>query len=218
VIPFIPLRDTGMEEAVSLARGFGERFARETHVPVYLYEEAALRPEHKRLEMVRRGQFEALQTEIAVPERWPDFGEPRLHPSAGATAIGARHFLIAFNINLDSRDLELARRIARTVRESGGGLPHVKAVAVPLVERGLVQVSLNLTDYRVTSLTQVLERVRSEAARSGVRVVETEIYGLVPAAALPREPARELQLAGFDEAQVIDLRVAGIVGGAEQCR
>ncbi|HVO39500.1 MAG TPA: glutamate formiminotransferase, partial [Spirochaetia bacterium] len=164
-------------------------------------------PERRRLEVVRKGQFEALQKEIALSERAPDFGEPRVHPSAGATAIGARQLLIAFNINLDSADLDLARRIARRIRESGGGLSHVKAVGVPLADRGLVQVSVNLTDYHITSMGQVLERVRSEAARSGTRVLETEIYGLVPASALIQDAVRDLQVVGFDEAQVIDFRL-----------
>lgn len=217
VIPFVPLRGAGMEDAVRLARGFAARYAEQTGVPVYLYEEAALRAERRNLEAVRKGQFEALQREIALPERMPDVGGPSLHPSAGATAIGARQFLVAFNINLASRDLELARSIARTVRASGGGFPCVKAMGISLHERGMVQVSVNLTDYRVTSPHDVLERVRAEAARSGVSVVETEIYGLVPAAALLPEAARALQVAGFEESQVLDLRLLDVMGGDAEC-
>ena len=213
VIPFVPLRGADMGDAVRLARGFAGRYARETSVPVYLYEAAALRPERRNLETVRKGQFETLQKETETPERAPDVGGPRLHPSAGATAIGARPFLVAFNINLESSDLALARSIARTIRASSGGLPHVKAVGVALQERGLVQVSVNCTDYRVTGLHQVLERVREEAAKCGVRVLETEIYGLVPAAALLSEAARSLQVAGFDEAQVLDLRLLDVMSG-----
>lgn len=216
VIPFVPLRGADMADAVSLARSFAARYSRETSVPVYLYESAALRPERRNLETVRKGQFEALQKEIDTPERVPDAGGPRLHPSAGATAIGARPFLVAFNINLESTDLALARSIARTIRASGGGLPHVKAVGVALKERGLVQVSVNCTDFRVTGLHQVLERVRGEAARAGVSVRETEIYGLVPAAALLSEAARSLQVAGFDEAQVLDLRLLDLMGGSAE--
>ncbi len=215
VIPFVPLRGVGMGDAVSLARSFAARYARETCVPVYLYEEAALRPERRNLELVRKGQFEGLQAQISLPERVPDFGEPRLHPSAGATESGARQFLIAFNINLDSRDAGLARRIARAIRASSGGLPKVKAVGVDLAARGLVQVSVNLTDYRVTPLRTVLELVRAEAGRVGVRVVETEIYGLVPAAALLKEAVTDLQVAGFDEAQVLDLRLLDMAAGTE---
>lgn len=218
VIPFVPVRGADMADAVELARDFGRRFARETSVPVYLYEEAALRAERRNLETVRRGQFEALRTEIKLPERAPDFGEPRLHPSAGATAIGARQFLIAFNINLRSTDLGLARAIARKIRTSSGGLLCVKAVGVDLADRGMVQVSVNCTDYRVTSLHAVLEAVRQEASRVGVKVAETEIYGLVPASALVDAAARSLQAAGFTEAQVLDLRLLDMQGGEAQCR
>ena len=210
VIPFVPLGGVSMGEAVSLARAFAARYARETGLPVYLYEEAALHPERRNLEAVRRGQFEALQAKISTPERNPDFGPSKLHPSAGATAIGARQFLIAFNINLDSRDLALARSIARRIRASSGGLPCVKAVGVALAERRLVQVSVNLTDYRVTPLREVLDLVRAEAAREGVGVLETELYGMVPASALLSEAARELQVVGFDESQVLDLRLLGM--------
>lgn len=217
VIPFVPLRGVAMADAVSLARSFAERYACETCVPVYLYEEAALRPERRNLEAVRKGQFETLRREVSLPERAPDFGGPGLHPSAGATAIGARQFLIAFNINLDSADAGLARSIARTIRASSGGLPCVKAVGVALADRGLVQVSVNVTDYRVTSLHQVLQMVRAEAARAGARVVETEIYGLVPASALIQEAARDLQVAGFDEAQVLDLCLADLPDRNGEC-
>jgi glutamate formiminotransferase len=220
VIPFVPLRGAGMEDAVSLARGFAALYARETSVPVYLYEEAALRPDRRNLEDVRRGQFEALLKEASLPERAPDIGPRALHPSAGATAIGARQFLIAFNVNLQSQDIALARRIARKIRTSGGGLPRVKAVGVALKERGLVQVSVNLTDYRVTPPSAVLDLVRAEAAQAGVGVLETELYGMVPAAALLQEAARRLQVAGFDEGQVLDLRLLDLSTdpGEPQCR
>ncbi len=218
VIPFVPVRGADMADAVQLAQDFGKRFARETSVPVYLYEEAALRPERRNLEAVRRGQFEALHAEIRFPERAPDFGEPKLHPSAGATAIGARQFLIAFNINLESTDLGLARAIAKKIRSSSGGLPCVKAVGVDLADRGMVQVSVNCTDYRVTSLHTVLEAVRTQASLAGVKVAETEIYGLVPAAALVDEAARSLQASGFSEAQVLDLRLLDMQAGETACR
>ena len=207
VIPFVPLRGISMEDCVTLARGFGRRFSRETGVPVYLYEEAALRPERRRLEAVRRGQFEALREEIARPDRAPDFGQARVHPSAGATAIGARRFLVAFNVNLATADLDVAKSIARTVRESGGGMPHVKAVGVALKERGMVQVSMNVTDHEKAPLHLVLEAVRSEAGRRGVAVAETELYGLAPAAALLDSAAHYLQLAGFTRDQAIELRL-----------
>jgi glutamate formiminotransferase / 5-formyltetrahydrofolate cyclo-ligase len=218
VIPFVPLRGVGMEDAVSLARSFAATYARETRVPVYLYEEAALRPGRRALEDIRRGQFETLVREVSLPERAPDFGPQELHPSAGATVIGARQFLIAFNINLRSGDMALARRIARRIRASSGGLPCVKAVGVALSERGMVQVSVNLTDYRVTPPDAVLELVRCEAAASGVSVAETELYGVVPAAALIQQAARSLQVAGFQESQVLDLRLLDLQAADSQGR
>jgi glutamate formiminotransferase len=203
-----------MEECVSLAREFAARYARELEVPVYLYESAALRADRRNLEQVRKGQYEALAAEgLAAESRRPDFGPFAVHPSAGATAIGARPFLVAFNVNLKSRDIEAARAIARTVRTSGGGLPNVKAVGIALEERGLVQVSINLTDYRATSLHQAFAAVRDEAARRGIEVAESEIYGLVPAEALVDAARRSLGLAGFEITQVLDLRLLDIAGG-----
>jgi glutamate formiminotransferase / 5-formyltetrahydrofolate cyclo-ligase len=208
VIPFIPLRNVTMEECVLLARAFAKKYAEELQVPVYLYESAALRPERRNLENVRRGQFEALAAEgLGSESRAPDAGPPRLHPSAGATAIGARAFLVAFNVNLASRDLEAARSIARAIRTSSGGLPFVKAVGIALEDRGMVQVSINLTDYRVTPVHKVFEAVRDEAARRGIEVAESEIYGLVPAEALVDAARQSLKLSGFDLSQVLDLRL-----------
>ena len=216
VIPFVPLRGVSMQECVALARSFATRYARETGVPVYLYEEAALRPERRNLEAVRRGQFEALVKEIRNPDRAPDAGEARVHPSAGATVIGARQFLVAFNINLRSRDIAAARAIARTIRASGGGLSHVKAVGVELQHKGMVQVSINITDFRINPLHEVLECVRKEAAVRGIEVAETEIYGLVPAEALVAAAVRSLLLTGFESAQVLDLRLLDLLGQGEQ--
>jgi len=213
VVPFVPLRGITMEECVALARDFGARFARETGVPVYLYESAAVRPERRNLEVVRKGQYEALVKEIGSHDRAPDIGPPRLHPSAGATAIGARPFLVAFNINLQSTDMAVARAIAKTIRASGGGLSHVKAVGVDLKERGMVQVSINVTDYAVNPLHVVLDLVRKEASQRGVAVAETEIYGLVPAEALLAAASHCLQLAGFEASQVLDLRLLDLQAG-----
>jgi glutamate formiminotransferase len=208
VIPFVPLRNIPMEECVSLARGFAARYARELAIPVYLYESAAIRGDRRNLEQVRKGQYEALAAEGLTAEmRLPDFGPYAVHPTAGATAIGARPFLVAFNVNLKSRDIEAARAIARKIRSSSGGLPCVKAVGIALEERGMVQVSINLTDYRVTSIHQALAAVRDEAARRGIGVVESEIYGLVPAEALVDVARNSLGLAGFDASQVLDLRL-----------
>ncbi len=213
VVPFVPLRGITMEECVVLARDFAARFARETGVPVYLYEFAALRPERRNLEVVRKGQFEALVNEIGRPDRAPDVGPQHLHPSAGATAVGARPFLVAFNINLHSTDMAVARAIAKTIRASGGGLSHVKAVGVDLKGRGMVQVSINVTDYTVNPLHVVLDLVRKEASQRGVTVAETEIYGLVPADALLATASHALQLAGFESSQVLDLRLLDLADG-----
>ncbi|MEW6261912.1 MAG: glutamate formimidoyltransferase [Thermodesulfobacteriota bacterium] len=207
VIPFVPLRNVTLAECVELAHDFGRRYHRETGVPVYFYEEAALRPERRQLENIRRGQYEALKTEAARPERRPDVGPPRLHPSAGATVIGARKFLIAFNVNLNTTDLKVARRIAQAVRASSGGLGHVKGLGLALEKRGLVQVSLNIVDYEKNSLYRVVELIRLEARRWGVEIVETEVYGLVPAAALLESAAYYLQVADFDPKQVLELRL-----------
>jgi glutamate formiminotransferase len=207
VIPFVPLRNTTMEECVELAHSFGHRYHEETGAPVYFYEEAALRPERKRLEVIRKGQYEALKTEITNPGRHPDVGEPKLHPTAGATVIGARKFLIAFNVNLGTDDVQVAKEIARAVRSSSGGLCHVKGIGLALESRGLVQVSMNVTDFEKNGLYRVLELVRMEARRWGVPVIETEICGMVPAVALLDSASYYMQIAGFDPSQVIEIRL-----------
>jgi glutamate formiminotransferase len=205
VVPFIPIRHIDMKACVELARQFGKRFYKETGVPVFFYEEAALRPERRGLEVIRKGQFETLKTEIARPERHPDVGEPRVHPTAGATVIGARKFLIAFNVNLGTPDLKVAKEIAKAVRSSSGGLGHVKGIGLSLEERGLTQVSVNILDYEKNALYRVVELIRAEAKRWGVAVVETEVYGMIPAAALLDSAAYYMQLAGFERKQVIEL-------------
>ncbi len=215
VIPFIPIQNISMESCVELAHGFGRRYYDETGVPVYFYEDAALRPERKRLEVVRRGQYETLKVEAAQPERQPDVGEPKLHPSAGATVIGARKFLIAFNVNLGTTDVAVAKEIAKAVRASSGGLCHTKGIGLALEERGLVQVSMNIVDYEKNALYRVVELIRMEARRWGVAVVETEVYGLVPAAALLDSAAYHLQMNGFDPKQVIELRMLEMLGAEE---
>ena len=215
VIPFVPLQNTTMADCVTLARDFGRRYFQEVGVPVYFYEEAALRPERKRLEVIRKGQYETLKTEVVNPERHPDVGDPKLHPSAGATVIGARKFLIAFNVNLGTTDLEVAQKIAKAVRASSGGLAHVKGIGLALEERSLVQVSLNIVDYEKNALYRVVELIRLEAKRWGVPVVETEVYGMIPAAAILDSAAYYLQLAGFDPAQVVELRLLDMLGQEE---
>jgi glutamate formiminotransferase len=205
VIPFIPIQNIDMQACVKIAREFGQRFHKETGVPVYFYEEAALKPERRNLEVIRKGQFEALKTEITRPERHPDVGEAKVHPKAGATVIGARKFLIAFNVNLGTSDLKVAREIAKAVRSSSGGLCHVKGIGLALEERGITQVSMNIVDYEKNALYRVVEMIRMEAKRWGVPVVETEVYGMIPAAALLDSAAYYMQLAGFERKQVIEL-------------
>jgi glutamate formiminotransferase / 5-formyltetrahydrofolate cyclo-ligase len=183
VIPFVPLGDTTMDEAIDLARAFGARIATRFDLPVYLYAQAARRGDRIKLADVRRGQYEGLKVEIGQNGREPDLGPVRMHPSAGAVAVGARPFLIAYNINLDSDDVELAKRIARRVRESGGGLPKVQANGFFIDELHRAQVSMNLLDFRVTPLWRVWETVRAEAAEDGVELFESELIGLAPLAA-----------------------------------
>jgi glutamate formiminotransferase len=225
VIPFIPLGDTSMEQAVEVARGFAERLARTYDLPVYLYAEAALRSERVKLADVRRGQYEGLRSEISQRGREPDFGPSRMHPSAGAVAVGARPFLIAYNINLESPDKDLAVRIARRIRESGGGLPKVQANGFFIEELDRAQVSMNLLDFRRTPLWRVWELVRAEAAEDDVELAESELIGLAPLAAFldvadhaeapPDAPveerlaaaARFLRLRDFSPLQALELRL-----------
>jgi len=234
VIPFVPLEGTTMEDVVEVARSFGRRLAERFDLPVYLYANAASRPERVKLSDVRRGQYEGLKAEIAQRVREPDFGPPRMHPSAGAVAVGARPFLIAYNINLDSPDRDLAVRIARRIRESGGGLPKVQANGFLIEDLGRAQVSMNLLDFATTPMWLVQETVRDVAAEDGVRIAESELIGLAPLAALldvadhagaPRdapvgdrlaEAARFLQLRDFSRLQALELRLdaAGTGGSA----
>ena len=213
VIPFTPISGITMEECVQLARSFGERYHQETKIPVYYYEDAALIPERKKLEIIRKGQYEVLKEEVRTnPDRKPDVGPSELHPTAGATVIGARKFLVAFNVNLGTTDVEVAKKIASYVRASSGGFCHVKGIGLALEERGMVQVSMNLVDYEKNSLYRVLETIRMEAKRYGVSVVETEIYGMVPAGAILDSAAYYLQVAGFDPDQVIEMRLLKMMG------
>ncbi len=180
VIPFVPLGETTMDDAVGIARSFGERIAERFDLPVFLYANAAARSDRVKLADVRRGQYEGLKREIVQHGRAPDFGPARMHPSAGAVAVGARPFLIAYNINLDSTDVDLAKRIARRVRESGGGLPRVQGNGFWIDELSRAQVSMNLLDFAVTPLWLVWETVRDLAAEDGVELAESELIGLAP--------------------------------------
>ncbi len=207
VVPFVPLRAEDMRVCVAVARALARRVAAELAIPAYLYEEAARLPGHRNLADVRRGEFEALREALPGDRaRWPDEGDPRVHSTAGAVAIGARGPLIAFNVNLDSGDLDLAKRIAREIRERDGGLPKVKAIGLAL-EDGAVQVSMNLTDYRVTSMADVVEAISSRAAAAGVAMRESEVVGLLPEDALVQLARLKLHAFGFSRAQVLEARV-----------
>ncbi len=215
VIPFVPVRGVTMKECVELARRVGERIGRELGIPVYLYEEAAGRPERRNLADIRRGEYEGLAQEIATnPERAPDYGPATMGP-AGATAVGARPFLIAYNVYLGTSDLEIARQIARAVRHSSGGLRYVKAMGVDVGQPGRVQVSMNLTDYRRTPIHRVMALIRAEAAHYGIPVLESEIVGLVPAEALLEVARYELQLHRFSPQQVLENRLLEEVEAAD---
>ncbi|WP_300526546.1 glutamate formimidoyltransferase [Aminiphilus sp.] len=216
VIPFTPIAGITMEECVTLARTFGERFHKTLHVPVYYYEEAALRPDRTRLEVIRKGQYEGLKEEITRPERHPDLGEPKLHPTAGATVIGARKFLVAFNVNLNTTNVEIAKTIAKRVRASGGGFTAVKGIGLALEEKGLVQVSMNIVDYDQTALYRVLEFIRMEAARWGVTVNGTEVYGMIPTRAILDSAAYYLQIDDFDPGQVLELKLLELMREEER--
>ncbi|TMI79388.1 MAG: glutamate formimidoyltransferase [Bacillati bacterium ANGP1] len=202
VIPFVPLAGGSMPACVKLARRLGALLADRLGLPVYLYGEAEGR--RRTLAEIRRGEFEGLRTAIAKPERHPDFGPARIHPSAGAVAVGARGVLIAFNVNLNSADAAPAREIARAVRASSGGLPAVQAMGVPLRSRGLAQVSMNLLDYRLTPPLAALRRVEEEAAHRGIGVVDSELVGCAPREALPSDPAAALRLRGLRPEQILD--------------
>ena len=204
VIPFVPLGDTTMDDCVALAQAFGERIAARFELPVYLYAQAASRPERVKLSDVRRGQYEGLKAEIGQRGREPDYGPARMHPSAGAVAVGARPILIAYNINLASEDVELAKRIARRVRESGGGLPKVQGNGFWIEELRRAQVSMNVLDFSVTPLWLVWETVRDLAAEDGVDLAESELIGLAPTAAFLAVADR----AGAPEDESVEARLA----------
>ena len=208
VVPFVPIGSSTMADAIRLAERLGARVAKELGIPVYLYAAAAKRPERADLAKVREGQFEGLREVIATdPTRAPDFGEPKLHPTAGAVAIGARPVLIAYNAYLTTPDVAIAKKIAKAVRARDGGLPEVKALGFEIRERNRAQVSMNLTDYHVTPVHRALEAVRREAQRFGVSVEESEIVGLVPEDALFDAAEYYLQLHSFDRAAVLERKV-----------
>ena len=208
VVPFVPLGGATMQDCIHLAKRLGQRVGTELEIPVFLYEQAALHRDHAPLESVRRGGLQGLAYRMASDPDWtPDFGPPHLHKTAGAMVIGARPPLIAFNVNLHSTDLALARSIAKDIRQSNGGLPHLKAIGVELTSRQLVQVAMNLTDYAITPIHVAFEAVRTRAAERGVAVAGSEVIGLVPQAALVQAAARSLAFEQFDATQVLELRL-----------
>jgi glutamate formiminotransferase len=204
VVPFVPIQGVTMAECVALARKVGAGIAERFNIPVYLYEEASNNPLRKNLEDIRRGEFEGLAAKMATEGWTPDFGPATPHPSAGATVVGARMPLIAYNINLATDRLDVAKKIAAAIRHSSGGYRFVKAMGIPLEDRGIVQVSMNLTNYEKTPIFRVFETVKREAARYGVTILDSEIVGLVPSAALNAAAEFYLQVAGFTADQVLE--------------
>lgn len=216
VIPFVPISGVTMGDCVALARSCGERLWSEIGIPVYLYEKAATRPERENLASVRKGQFEGIRGEISTNDaRRPDFGEARVHATAGITAVGARPPLIAYNVNLATADLEIANKIARAIRHQSGGLRYVKALGFELKDRGIVQVSMNMVNFEGTPLFRAFEMIKREAERYGVAVVGSEIVGLVPQLALNAVADFYLQLEKFSEDQILEHRLAGAMEDAQ---
>jgi glutamate formiminotransferase len=212
VVPFIPIEGVSLEDCVAMARHTGEQIWKRYQIPVYLYEAAATSPERQNLENIRRGQFEGIRHEIATNlARKPDFGEARLHPTAGACVVGARKFLIAYNIFLNTPDVAIAKQVAKAVRFSSGGLRFVKAAG--FLVRGQAQVSMNLTDFEQTPMHRVFEMVRSEAARHGFSIVSSEIIGLVPKKALEQVAEWFLQVENFDSSLILENRLTSVMSG-----
>jgi glutamate formiminotransferase len=212
VVPFIPIDGVSLEDCVAMAKHVGAEIWKRYDIPVYLYEAAATSPERQNLENVRRGQFEGIRTEIATnPARKPDFGELRVHPTAGATVVGARKVLIAYNVFLNTSDVEIAKKIAKAVRFSNGGLRFVKGAG--FLVRGQAQVSMNLTDFEQTPIYRVFELVKREAARYGVMPVSSEVVGLIPKAALEQTAEWFLQVENFDSSLILENRLAAVMSG-----
>jgi glutamate formiminotransferase / formiminotetrahydrofolate cyclodeaminase len=212
VVPFIPIDGVTIEDCVAMARHVGEEIWNRYKIPVYLYEAAATIPERQNLENIRRGQFEGIRAEIATnPARKPDFGDPKVHPTAGATVVGARKFLIAYNVFLSTPDVQIAKNVAKAVRFSSGGLRYVKGAGFPV--RGLAQVSMNLTDFEQTPIHRVFEFVKREAARYGVAPVSSEVVGLIPKKALENAAEWFLQIENFDSSLILENRLAAVMSG-----
>ncbi|HYV29106.1 MAG TPA: glutamate formimidoyltransferase, partial [Candidatus Eisenbacteria bacterium] len=212
VVPFIPIEGVTIEDCVTMARHVGAEINKRFQIPVYLYEAAAAIPERQNLENIRRGQFEGIRDDIQInPARKPDFGEPRIHPTAGATVVGARKALVAYNVFLNTADVDIAKKIAKAVRFSNGGLRFVKGAG--FLVRGMAQVSMNLTDFEQTPVHRVFEFVKREAARYGVVPVSSEIVGLIPKKALEQAAEWFLQVENFDSSLILENRLTAIIGG-----
>ena len=207
VVPFIPVKNVSMKEAVDISKKVAKEVSEKYNLPVFLYEESAGRPERRNLADIRKGQFEAMADKIKQPEWKPDFGPAKIHPTAGVTAVGARMPLVAFNVNLDTNDLTIANDIAKKVRHISGGLRYCKGIGVALKERGIVQVSMNMTDYTKTALFRSFELIKTEAKRYGVNVVGSEIIGLVPMEALIDTAVYYLGIEKFSMEQVLEARI-----------
>lgn len=207
VVPFIPIKNMTMEEAVELAKEVGKEAWAKYNLPIFLYEKAASNPERANLATVRKGQFEGMAEKVKAPEWAPDFGNGEIHPTAGITAVGARMPLVAFNVNLDSPTLEIANKIAKNVRHLSGGLRYCKGIGIELKERGIVQVSMNMTDYTKTALYRAFELIKIEARRYGVNVIGSEIIGLLPMEALIDTAVYYLGVEDFSMDQVLEYRM-----------
>jgi glutamate formiminotransferase len=207
VVPFIPVKNVSVQEAVDISKTTAKLAAETYTFPIFLYEQSAVRPERQNLATIRKGQFEAMAEKLSQPEWAPDFGPARVHPTAGVTAMGARMPLVAFNVNLDTNRLEIADQIAKKVRHISGGLRYCKGIGIELKDRGIVQVSMNMTDYTKTALYRVVELIKIEARRYGVNVVGSEIIGLVPMEALIDSAVYYLGVEDFSMNQVLEYRI-----------
>ena len=207
VVPFIPVKNVSVQEAVDISKATAKLAAEANNLPIFLYEQSAVRPERQNLAAIRKGQFEAMAEKLKQPDWAPDFGPARVHPTAGVTAIGARMPLVAFNVNLDTNRLEIADQIAKNVRHISGGLRYCKGIGIELKDRGIVQVSMNMTDYTKTALYRVVELIKIEARRYGVNVVGSEVIGLVPMEALIDAAVYYLGVEDFSMNQVLEYRI-----------
>ena len=207
VVPFIPLKNITVDEAITVSKAVAKQVADAYQLPVFLYEQSAAKPERRNLATVRKGQFEGMAQKIKQPDWAPDYGPAEIHPTAGVTAMGARMPLVAYNVNLDTNDIEIANQIARSVRHISGGLHYCKGIGIELKDRGIVQVSLNMTDYTRTALYRVFELIKIEARRWGVNVVGSEVIGLVPMQALIDCAEYYLGIEDFSMEQVLESRI-----------